>query len=357
MAAITAKGRMQRVVIVGAGVIGLTTALHLLERFPGQLDMTIVSEEFSPHITSDKAGMVMLQVDFRTPEEKSKSTRNQDADIQRWTRATIQKYHSIYMSEENAKVEICMENGYILLSSPSPDPWYKDDVFGFRHVALDSVEASLLQVPADCVDIWAFGTYLVDMTSYLCWLTDKVTSGGVKLEQRRISSLEELSSYDMIINCTGLGSYELVGDKLMHPVRGQAILVEAPWVTQWLIHYPRDTQDLTYVLPRPRDIVLGGTAESGDWTETPRPDTAKKILKNCQHFFPSLCGAKVIGEWAGLRPLRDPVRLEACPGVGGANSLLVHCYGHGGQGIVLSWGCAMDIGDIVQHRLQAKPNL
>ena len=350
---------MQSVAIVGAGVIGLSTALHLLERFPGQLDITIVSEHFSPNTTSDKAGMILIQVDFRTAEEKRKSTTNQDADIQRWTRATVDKYHSIYRSEENGKVEICLEQGYIFLSSPSPDPWYKDDVVGFRHVALDSVEAKLLHVPADCVDIWTFGTYIVDTTSYMRWLMEKVLEGGVKMQQRRISSLKELCSYDVIINCTGLGSCELLDDRVMHPVRGQAVLVEAPWVMQWVVHYPPNTPNLTYIIPRARDVVLGGTAEAGNWSEVPHPDTAKEILHNCEQFFPSLSRAKVVGEWAGLRPLRDPIVLEKAPhGVGGANRLLVHCYGHGGQGIVLSWGCAVDIGDIIhQHTSQTKANL
>lgn len=349
---------MHRVVIVGAGVIGLSTALHLLERFPGQLDVTIVADKFSPDITSDLAGMILLQVDFRTPEEKKRSTYNQDAEIQRWTRATIQKYHSIYTSEENAKVQICLRNGYVFLSSPLPDPWYKDDVTGFRHIALDSAEASRLHVPDDCVDIWSFSTYLVDNSSYMRWLMEKVKArGGVKIEQRTISSLEELSSYHTIINCTGLRACDLVGDKLVHPVRGQAVLVEAPWVTNWVVHYPNDPSKVTYILPRAHDVTLGGTVESGDWSTQPRPHTANEILENCQRFSPSLRGAKIVREWAGLRPLRDPIRLEACPGVGGVNNLVIHCYGHGGQGIVLSWGSALDIGDIIQHRLKTKANL
>jgi D-amino-acid oxidase len=39
----------------------------------------------------------------------------------------------------------------------------------------------------------------------------------------------------------------------------------------------------------------------------------------------------------GLRPGRPAVRLEA-ETVAGA--LCVHNYGHGGEGVMLSWGCA-----------------
>ena len=47
--------------------------------------------------------------------------------------------------------------------------------------------------------------------------------------QRKINNLSELSDdYDIIINCTGLGARELVGDLSVYPVRGQIIEVEGP---------------------------------------------------------------------------------------------------------------------------------
>ncbi len=339
-----------RVVIAGAGVIGLSAALHLLERFASGLDLTVVSDQFTPHITSDKACAIILPPnDVLVPVSSTarKCERNATCTerAQRWAKATLQRFHSLYMSRENAQIEICLEQGHVLFDSPVPDPWYKDEVFGFRHVELNSVEASLLHVPPECAAVWAFGTYVVETSSYLRWLMDQVRRRGAKFEQRKISSFDELSSYDIIINCTGLGSRELLDDKLMHPVRGQTVLVKAPWLKQWF-HYC-SSDNFCHIFPRGRDVVLGGTSEAGNWSETPDPKTAKDILKKCQKYFPSLSGAEVVRSWAGLRPLRDPIRLESCQGPAG--SLLVHCYGHGGQGVVLSWGCAVDIGDIVQH--------
>jgi D-amino-acid oxidase len=43
----------------------------------------------------------------------------------------------------------------------------------------------------------------------------------------------------------------------------------------------------------------------------------------------------------GLRPVRPSVRLEA-EALGGGRRLL-HNYGHGGAGVTLSWGCALDV--------------
>jgi L-2-hydroxyglutarate oxidase LhgO len=41
-----------RVVVVGAGIIGTTTAYRLKRRYP-DLDLQIVAERLSPHTTSD----------------------------------------------------------------------------------------------------------------------------------------------------------------------------------------------------------------------------------------------------------------------------------------------------------------
>jgi hypothetical protein len=309
----------------------------------------VVSDRFSPDITSDKAGMLFLPLDLRSPEQK----KNQDVEVQRWTKATFERLHSIYRSQENAQVQLCLEQGYELaMNSQAPDPWYKDLVFGFRHVKVDSVEASLIHVPPNCVDIWAYGTYVVETTLYMNWLMEKTRRGGAKFEQKKISSVDELSFYDIIINCTGLGSRDLLDDKLLSPVRGQTAVVSAPWLKQWILAKHSATC-LDYIFPRGKNVLLGGTTEADNWSEIPDPLTIENITKRAQDYYPSLYGTKVIASYAGLRPLRDPIRLDSCEGPAG--SLLVHCYGHGGQGVVLSWGCAIDIGNIVANRLQVLP--
>jgi len=52
----------------------------------------------------------------------------------------------------------------------------------------------------------------------------------------------------------------------------------------------------------------------------------------------------VLGHQVGLRPGRPQVRLETEHRPAGP---VVHCYGLGGAGITLSWGCAEDIRDAV----------
>jgi glycine/D-amino acid oxidase-like deaminating enzyme len=56
----------------------------------------------------------------------------------------------------------------------------------------------------------------------------------------------------------------------------------------------------------------------------------------------------------GLRPHRDGgVRLEHEKTTDGID--LIHCYGHSGSGVTLSWGCAKDVVDIVKTLLPPNP--
>ena len=62
--------------------------------------------------------------------------------------------------------------------------------------------------------------------------------------------------------------------------------------------------------------------------------------------FPSLRNAQVETVWAGLRPGRTPLRIEAemytYRGTGKVQPV-VHNYGHGGSGVTIGMGCARDV--------------
>ncbi|KAK7879073.1 hypothetical protein WMY93_034146 [Mugilogobius chulae] len=102
--------------------------------------------------------------------------------------------------------------------------------------------------------------------------TVKKSHGGV-VEQRRVSSLEkpevsrgavrldELRSFDLIVNCSGLGAKTLARDDSVFPVRGQVLKVEAPWIQ----HFIRDGDGKTYIYPGIRSVTIGGTRQERDW--------------------------------------------------------------------------------------------
>ncbi|MFQ5459271.1 MAG: FAD-dependent oxidoreductase, partial [Anaerolineae bacterium] len=62
----TARGRQRSVTVVGAGVIGLTTALRLAE---AGYRVQVVAREISPNTTSDVAAGVWLPFHVGPPEK------------------------------------------------------------------------------------------------------------------------------------------------------------------------------------------------------------------------------------------------------------------------------------------------
>ena len=178
----------------------------------------------------------------------------------------------------------------------------------------------------------------------------KIKENGGLIAQYKVESLSELSGYDIVINCTGLGSRELVTNTL--PVQGQIVVVRAPWMKT--IHYngEHDLSNIAYILPYKDVVLLCGTSDPLNWSTTPDPKTAEAIYKKCLELVPELKGAEVIGGWACLRPIRYRVRLEL---ENHPNSpMVIHNYGHGGHGIILSWGCALDTVELVQECLEKR---
>jgi D-amino-acid oxidase len=149
----------------------------------------------------------------------------------------------------------------------------------------------------------------------------------------------------VIVNCSGIGANRLVPAPDVTPVRGQAVLVENPGLSEFFVGVGADPGDVSYYFPHGDTAVLGGTEEPGNWSLEPDPATAERILGRCAAIQPKLRGAAVAGHRVGLRPVRPSVRLEAESLRGGR--MLLHNYGHGGAGVTLSWGCALDVAAVV----------
>lgn len=159
------------------------------------------------------------------------------------------------------------------------------------------------------------------------------------------SSLPSLSDAPAIFNCTGLAARAFVPDPLVHPVRGQVVVVRAPWVSTGITAVTKD-QHLPphyrgYVIPRNEtDVVVGGTSAPDDWEPQPREKVTRLILERGLAMCPELVapekreGARVedievLEVGVGLRPAREGgIRLDVEKIGRGDNSVrVVHNYG------------------------------
>ena len=179
---------------------------------------------------------------------------------------------------------------------------------------------------------------IADTTRYLGWLLGACRSAGVEILNRRVERLADVPG-DVVVVAAGLRSGALMDDDTLVPVQGQVVRMADPGVPGWLLdeHHPAG---LTFVIPRGEDVVCGGTAVVGATGTEPDPDVESAILERVRAMVPVLRDAPVLSRAVGLRPARPTVRLDRTMVDGRP---VISCYGHGGAGITLSWGCARDV--------------
>ena len=180
---------------------------------------------------------------------------------------------------------------------------------------------------------------LTDTTRYLDYLRDRfINAGGTTRGGVHLKTIEDIpGSFEIIVNCAGIGAAELVPDREMEPHRGQVAIVsklDLPWATVC------DDPPLMYAIPREADCVFGGT-NSTSYDREPIPADTERIVAECSRSL-NIEPPPVIAIRVGLRPFRKlGVRLESNKLSDGRT--VIHNYGHGGCGFTLSWGCAEDV--------------
>ncbi|XP_068437237.1 D-aspartate oxidase [Clinocottus analis] len=326
-----------QVVVVGAGVVGFSTAVCIAEALPF-CSVTLLADKFSPHTTSDGAAGILFAAQFPDiPLERQR----------RWFKSSFDHLRDIAQSQHSPEAGVMLSSGWqIFRDVPAvKEPFWSDLVIGFRFMT----DGELKRFP-DHKFGHAFTTIKCECSSYLPWLERRFRAAGGQVQQRKVNSLQELSSsYDVIVNCSGLGSKLLAGDDELHPVRGQVLKVEAPW----LQHFIRDGDGKTYIYPGIHCVTIGGTRQEGDWRLEVDAGESKSILERCGGLEPSVAKARVVGEWVGLRPSRRNPRVEReVVQLRGRGVPVVHNYGHGGWGVTLAWGTAMDALGLVRRCLQ-----
>jgi D-amino-acid oxidase len=288
------------VVVVGGGVIGLTAAVRLAT---AGADVAV----WSPVDPLDTVSAVAAAVWYPTRTAA-------DPRVLKWAAATYDEF----TRQAAAGVPGVMLRPTRNLGTATGLPWWAPAA-GEVTLAPGAVR---------------FVAPLAEMTVYLPWLRSRV-----RFVRRGVDRLTDaFAAAPVVVNATGLAARTLVPDPAVRPARGQIVLVTNPGIATSV---RAEGEPSTYVHPRSRDVVLGGTFEVDDWRSDPNPATRDAILARCRALVPELAAAPVVGERVGLRPIRDGgPRVEAERTEGGT---IVHAYGHGGAGMTLSWGCADEI--------------
>ena len=314
---------MADVVVVGAGVVGLTTALRL-QREGAEVAVMTADE---PAATVSRIAAAVWYPTRTTADPRTLT----------WAARTCDE-----LTEQAARAVpgLVMRPTRMLLRTPTQRPWWAAALTDFEQ----------MPGPPGYAGEWRFTVPSAEMGPYLDWLAGQVVANGGTIHRQRLDRLVDAAPLaPIVVNATGLWARLLATDRAVYPARGQVVLVANPG-----IHVSVRDEDnpagITYVHPRIADVVLGGTFDILDgldergWDTTVDEEVTAGIVRRCVALVPELEGAPVVGQLVGLRPARhggarvqrDPVGL---PG----GQRLIHNYGHGGAGVTLAWGCAEEV--------------
>lgn len=362
----------EKIVILGAGIIGLYTGYLLVEQGRGK-DLVYIAEylpgDQSGQYTSPWAGgnfSCISASDPRTLKYDELSFRNLDRIRKRYgDEAGLDRLKS---REYWAEV-------------PPPDAKFNS----LKSYIPDLRVLPKAELPEKAVFGVEYTTYNFNSPMFIKWLAGYISGHGATFIRRKVSGIDEAFettasvtgfSPNVLFNCTGLGAQTLGGvqDKNVYPARGQVVVIRAPHINEnrclWAPDYA------TYVIPRPQTfvdtdigkspgekratrkgnvghVVLGGFLQPNNYSTDTYGSETYDILHRTTALYPELLRdpatgrlkkiqeLEIVREAAGLRPSRKGgVRIEAQRW--GSGRVVIHNYGAGGTGYQSGLGMAME---------------
>ncbi|EEB18573.1 D-aspartate oxidase, putative [Pediculus humanus corporis] len=314
--------------VLGAGVVGMTTCLELQSQYPNS-DIYLIADKFNEETTSDgAAGIFRPGTSFSIyPEE--------------YTKFVIEESYCYY-DEIRKKINpfvsgVSEISGYIFSSNNSS--LVKNDLIDKIVPVYRSANDDELSI---CPGKWLYGSYFVTLLTecrkFLPWTLLRFKENGGRVIMKKINSINDLGEYkfDLIFNCSGFGAKYIFNDRKLVPIRGQVIKVKAPWLKNFF-YADYDT----YVIPGLENVTLGGCRHYDSYDLNINPYDSAAIWNRCVQLVPGLKNVKIEKEWVGLRPHRDPVRIQIeSVKLNDKYLKCVHNYGHGGYGVTTAPGSA-----------------
>lgn len=260
-------GHSGAVAVIGAGVMGLTTARLVQEAgFP----VTIYVKALTPDTTSNIAGGQWSPFGHY----------RRDAVTPAWN---AQFAAALDYSWRRFQIMVGDDYGIRWLPTFVDSPVDGDELtspLAAYHPGGRILERGEHPFARD--RIYRFETMYAETGRFLRQLTRDVQTAGGAIRIRNFATPADIGTLPerLVFNCTGLGSHTLFGDTELTPVRGQlAILLPQPEVRYAF------TGEHGYMFPRADGILIGGTFERGEWDATPQPADIARIVANHQRIM------------------------------------------------------------------------
>mmetsp|Transcript_6070 Transcript_6070/g.15365 ORF Transcript_6070/g.15365 Transcript_6070/m.15365 type:complete len:429 (-) Transcript_6070:362-1648(-) len=337
------------VVVVGCGILGLSTAQELLRR--GHR-VTVVARSFDPQTTTSSVAAGFVFPYLLQPVSQ----------CERWVRETLE------LCRAPPREDLChpMESYVMHIEHEVAEPDWGSCGLDYRRLSKRELtefnEARGGWVTA--VDGFLVQTFCFNTGAYLTWLQEDITARGGRLVPRCLDSLMDVPAEEAalggrvraVVNCTGVHARTFVQDESVRPVYGQVVgLAPQAGVSRAYIIEDglEELGGSAYVFPRRDKIICGGTAIADKWSEQPDPAITQGILERAAKLVPGLDVSEelILEERCGLRPSRPQLRLEL-EAAHACGRPVVHSYGHGGSGWTVFVGAAREAADLVEGALR-----
>ena len=274
----------RRAAVVGCGVVGLTTGRQLQRR---GFDVTIYAMSVPPDTTSNMSLAAwtptsgLVDPNLRTPAWDTQ-LRQAAGIAYRQLQLLIGPEYGVSWIDSYALRE----------SAPSgrdrtedPDPLLPPELR----------TGSLLLGPGEHPFPTRYasqGTALrIEPSIYLDALVRDFLRFGGRIVIRKFDTPRDLTALDeaIVVNCTGLGSHDLFGDLELRPLKGQlTVLVPQSEVNYTTFGGLPGAGGFIHMQPRADGIVLGGTAQEGEWSLEPDEEARRRIVEEHIRLFDAM---------------------------------------------------------------------
>src|SRR5262245_45780063 len=174
-----------RVLVVGAGVIGLTCAVRLAE---SGRDVHVLARDLPLETTSAVAAAWWYP--YRAaPQDR----------VAAWA---AQSYTAFDELARHSDTGVVLRPSTEVFRSPQPDPWWADAVPDLTRIE---------EPPPGYVDGWSFASPVAEMPVYLRHLAARLAAADGTLTRMALGGLPATRD-TVVVNCAGLANRSLVGD-------------------------------------------------------------------------------------------------------------------------------------------------
>ena len=258
--------RGESIAVLGAGVVGLTTALDLLQR---GYQVTLYAPKVAHDTTSVIAGALWLPVgvEFGTTQESI-------ARKSKILRTSIDRFRSI----DRVKFGVEQLPIYEPASSHTEEGLFDDGLI-LPPTVIEEFPFVCSAIPGR-----VFQTEFIHTRRFLGALVVEIAELGGRFELRKFDHRDELDSLNesVIVNCTAMGSKSLFEDPNIYAARGVLVHLQ-PQNLGYCVH-----DGYKYMFPREDALILGGCFQEDRWDDAPDQAMIDEILTHHRRFFGQL---------------------------------------------------------------------